>query len=70
LTRSPGHAGEPAEIAEDWGAGESAVRVAVLRLRRRFGAALREEVAGTVEDPGDVDAEIRHLLAVASSAHA
>jgi RNA polymerase sigma factor (sigma-70 family) len=56
-----------AEIAREWGVGESAVRVAVHRLRRRFGAALREEVSGTVEDPRDVEAEIRHLLAIAGS---
>jgi RNA polymerase sigma-70 factor (ECF subfamily) len=56
-----------AEIATEWGVGESAVRVAVHRLRRRFGAVLREEVGGTVEDPKDVDAEIRDLLALAGS---
>jgi RNA polymerase sigma-70 factor (ECF subfamily) len=56
-----------AEIAREWGVGEPAVRVAVHRLRRRFGAALREEVGSTVEDPRDVEAEIRHLLAVAGS---
>jgi RNA polymerase sigma factor (sigma-70 family) len=56
-----------AEIAREWGVGEPAVRVAVHRLRRRFGAALREEVGRTVEDPRDVEEEIRHLLAVAGS---
>jgi RNA polymerase sigma-70 factor (ECF subfamily) len=56
-----------AEIAREWGVGEPAVRVAVHRLRRRFGAVLREEVGGTVEDPRDVEAEIRHLLAIAGS---
>jgi RNA polymerase sigma-70 factor (ECF subfamily) len=56
-----------AEIAQEWGVGESAVRVAVHRLRRRFGAVLREEVGRTVADPGDVEAEVRHLLTVAAS---
>jgi RNA polymerase sigma factor (sigma-70 family) len=54
-----------AEIAREWGVGESAVRVAVHRLRRRFGAVLREEVGRTVEDPAEVDDEIRYLLTVA-----
>jgi len=39
-----------------------AVRVAVHRLRRRFCALLREEVARTVGSPADVDAEIRWML--------
>jgi RNA polymerase sigma-70 factor (ECF subfamily) len=54
-----------AELAYEWGVGESAVRVAVHRLRRRFGALLREEVARTVEHPGEVEEEIRYLLTVA-----
>lgn len=41
---------------------EGAVKVAVHRLRRRFGMLLREEIAQTVTDPQDVDDEIRHLL--------
>jgi hypothetical protein len=41
------------------------VRTAVHRLRRRFGAVLREEVGCTVQDPRDVEEEIRHLLTVA-----
>ncbi len=45
---------------------ESAVRVAVHRLRRRLGALLREEVGRTVEHPGDVEEEIRYLLTVAA----
>jgi hypothetical protein len=36
--------------------------VAVHRLRRRFAAVLREEVARTVADPAQVDAEIRWML--------
>jgi RNA polymerase sigma-70 factor (ECF subfamily) len=55
-----------ADLAQDWGVGESAVRVAVHRLRRRFGALLREEVGRTVEHPGDVEEEIRYLLTVAA----
>jgi RNA polymerase sigma-70 factor (ECF subfamily) len=51
-----------AGVAENLGLSESGVRVAVHRLRRRFCAVLREEVARTVADPADVDGEIRWLL--------
>ena len=42
---------------------ESAVKVAVHRLRRRFREALVEEIAETVSSPADIDAELRHLRA-------
>jgi RNA polymerase sigma-70 factor (ECF subfamily) len=41
---------------------ETAVRVSVHRLRKRFRELLRQEVAQTVADPADVDEEIRDLL--------
>ena len=41
---------------------EGAVKVAVHRLRRRFRDALVKEIAETVSDPAEIDAEIRHLL--------
>jgi RNA polymerase sigma factor (sigma-70 family) len=57
---------EPAEtyreLAEAWGVGESAVRVALHRMRKRLGRLLREEIANTVADPADVGEELRHLL--------
>jgi hypothetical protein len=34
----------------------------VLRRRQRYGALLRDEIALTVADPGEVDDEIRSLL--------
>lgn len=43
---------------------EAGVKMAVLRLRRRLGQLLREEIADTVEEPAMVDAELKHLLAV------
>ena len=52
------------EVGEDLGMTESAVAVAIHRLRKRFGQLLREEIAETVADPGDVAGEIRYLLAV------
>ncbi len=50
------------ELARELGTSEAAARVAVHRLRKRFCAVLREEVARTVANPSDVDAEIRWLL--------
>lgn len=51
-----------AHLAEEWGVGESAVRVALHRMRKRLGILLREEIASTVADPADVGEELRHLL--------
>jgi RNA polymerase sigma-70 factor (ECF subfamily) len=51
------------EAAAELGMSESAVKVAVHRLRDRFRRLLREEVLQTVEDPGKVDTELSHLLA-------
>jgi len=55
------------EAADRLGMSEGAVKVAVHRLRQRFGAVLRDEVARTLADPGDVDDEIRHLFAAFES---
>ena len=49
------------------GMSEGAVRVAVHRLRRRFGELLRNEIANTVATPAEVDEEIRHLFAAIAS---
>jgi RNA polymerase sigma factor (sigma-70 family) len=57
-------AGSNRELAEAWGVGESAVRVAVHRLRKRYGRLVREEITATVADPADVGDELRHLLSV------
>ena len=46
---------------------EGAVKVAVHRLRRRYGAILRREIAETVADPAEIDAELRELLSAVSS---
>jgi RNA polymerase sigma-70 factor (ECF subfamily) len=42
---------------------DEAARAAAHRLRRRYRALLREEVARTLEDDADVDGEIRSLFA-------
>jgi RNA polymerase sigma-70 factor (ECF subfamily) len=44
------------------GMSESAVKVAVHRLRQRFRAVFREEIAETVDKVEEVDEEIRHVL--------
>jgi RNA polymerase sigma factor (sigma-70 family) len=51
-----------AELAAELGMSEGAVKVTVHRLRRRFGALLREEIAETVSEPEQVDEEIRELF--------
>ena len=53
-----------AKLAERLSTTEAAVKMTVLRMRRRFGEVLREEVAHTVADPAEIDDELRHLLAV------
>lgn len=55
-----------AETAARMGHGESAVKMAVTRLRRRFGELLREEIAHTVTRPEEIDEEIRALFVAMS----
>jgi RNA polymerase sigma-70 factor (ECF subfamily) len=52
-----------AQVAEDLGISEPAVKVAVYRLRRRYQELLRAEIAQTVDRPEDVDEELRDLFA-------
>jgi DNA-directed RNA polymerase specialized sigma24 family protein len=51
-----------AEIADSLGLSEGALRVAVHRMRKRFGELLRAEVAETVRDPAEVEDEVRYLI--------
>jgi RNA polymerase sigma-70 factor (ECF subfamily) len=53
-----------ATLAARLGTTEGAVRVAVHRLRRRYGERLREEIAATVDEPAEIDDEICDLFAV------
>ena len=46
---------------------EGAVKVAVHRLRQRYGAILRLEIAETVVDPHEIEAEMRELLRAVST---
>jgi DNA-directed RNA polymerase specialized sigma24 family protein len=51
------------DIAAQLGISAGAVKMAASRLRKRYGEILREEIARTVADPADVEAEIRDLFA-------
>jgi RNA polymerase sigma-70 factor (ECF subfamily) len=62
LTRDPA-TGTCAEIAGRLGTTEGNVRVALHRLRRRYGVVLREEIAATVGEAPQVEDEIRTLFA-------
>lgn len=53
-----------ADVARELGTTEGAVKVRVHRLRRRFRELLEAEVGATVADDGEVEDEIRHLIAV------
>jgi RNA polymerase sigma factor (sigma-70 family) len=53
-----------AEIASELGMTENAVKQAFHRLRQRYRELLREEIAHTVMLPGDIEDELRHLIAV------
>jgi RNA polymerase sigma-70 factor (ECF subfamily) len=52
-----------AEMARLLNMTEAAVKVAVHRLRQRYGECIRAEIAQTVASPADVDEELRYLLA-------
>ena len=52
------------EAAAQLGLSESAVKVAIHRLRNRFREFIRGEVAQTVDEPAEVDAELRYLVEV------
>jgi RNA polymerase sigma factor (sigma-70 family) len=53
-----------AQIANELGMTENAVNQAFHRLRERYRQLLREEIAHTVMAPGDIEDELRHLVAV------
>jgi RNA polymerase sigma-70 factor (ECF subfamily) len=54
------------QIAADLGISEGAVKVAVHRLRRRFGELVRDQVERTVANAQDVDDELRELFTALS----
>jgi RNA polymerase sigma factor (sigma-70 family) len=50
------------QVAAELGMSETAVKVAVHRMRVRFGQVLREVIAQTVVSPEEIDDEIRFML--------
>lgn len=65
-------AGEPdhllqAQIATELGMNENAVKQAYHRFRQRYRELLHDEIAQTVAVPGDIEDELRHLIAVLRS---
>ena len=66
LTGEAGH-GDQKELARRHGINETALKVAIHRLRRRFRESLRSEVAATLEPPGSVEEELQALFAALES---
>jgi DNA-directed RNA polymerase specialized sigma24 family protein len=56
-----------AVLGAQLGVSEGTARVAVYRLRRRYWEILQQEVLRTVEEPADVEEELRHIRRVLSS---
>jgi RNA polymerase sigma factor (sigma-70 family) len=63
LADEPGQPSQ-AQTAAELGMTENAVKQALHRLRSRYRQILREEIGQTVTAPGDVEDELRHLIAV------
>ena len=66
LTGEAAH-GDQAALAANCGLHANALKVAVHRLKRRFRQALKDEIAGTLEDHGQVEAEMQALFAALGS---
>jgi len=52
-----------ANLSVELGMAETAVKKQLHTMRQRYRSLLRDEVSQTVEDPADVDDEIRYLCA-------
>jgi DNA-directed RNA polymerase specialized sigma24 family protein len=55
-----------ADLALKLNTTEAALKMAVSRMRQRYGELLRAEIANTVSDPAEVEAELRALFAALS----
>ena len=66
-TDASSDSGSCAAVGERLGMTEGAVRVALHRLRKRYGELLRTEVAQTVATAAEVDEELKYLLEAVSS---
>jgi RNA polymerase sigma-70 factor (ECF subfamily) len=54
------------EIARSLGMSETAVKVAIHRLRERFRELIRAEISSTLDDPADIADELRYLITAAA----
>jgi DNA-directed RNA polymerase specialized sigma24 family protein len=57
-----------AKLSEELAMAETAVKKQLHNMRQRYRSLLRDEVSQTVEDPADVDDEIRYLCASLATA--
>ena len=55
-----------AELARQLETTESALKVGIHRLRKRYRDLIRLEIADIVADPAEIDAELRYLIAALS----
>jgi RNA polymerase sigma factor (sigma-70 family) len=53
-----------AALAQEMNTSEGALKVAIHRLRKRYRELFRQEIADTVADPAEVEAELRFLATV------
>jgi RNA polymerase sigma-70 factor (ECF subfamily) len=63
LSDEPGRPSQ-AQMARELSMTENAVKQAFHRLRQRYRLLLREEIAHTVAEVGDVEDELRHFIAI------
>jgi RNA polymerase sigma-70 factor (ECF subfamily) len=59
-------AGGYAQLAMELATTEAALKMAIRRMRQRYGELLRAEIASTVADPAEVEEELRALFAALS----
>lgn len=62
LSGADGESAPQADLARRLSVTENALRVALHRMRRRYGELVRDEIAQTVGDPADVEREMRDLF--------
>jgi DNA-directed RNA polymerase specialized sigma24 family protein len=62
-----GRAAPHADLAAHLKMTPGAIKVAIHRLRKRYRALLREEIAQTVSTPAEIDTELRYLFSVIAS---
>lgn len=53
-----------AALAREMNTSEGALKVAIHRLRKRYRELFRQEIADTVDDPAEVESELRYLAEI------